>query len=89
MINWRAWLIAPGAAADNAGSNGDSLSATIIRLRGAASVETPAPLRATLHTRFPASVTGAVRRWWRRARLAVEALGWIIVAASIIAAVKP
>jgi len=64
------------------------MSATIIPLRRAESIDMPARLRSPLHARFPASATGAARRWWRRARLTVEALGWIIVAASIIAAVK-
>jgi hypothetical protein len=64
------------------------MSATIIPLRGAENVETLARLRSPLHARFPASASGALRRWWRRARLTVEVLGWIIVAASIIATVK-
>lgn len=44
------------------------MSATIIPLRDAENVETPARLRSPLHARFPASATGAARRWWRRAR---------------------
>jgi len=35
-----------------------------------------------------ASLTGALRRSWHRARLLVEAFGWVIVAASIIATVR-
>jgi hypothetical protein len=58
------------------------MSATVIPFRRAENVETPGPLRAPLRPSYFASATGAAWRWWRRARLTVEALGWIIVAAS-------
>ncbi len=64
------------------------MAATIILLRGAQNVETPAPLRSPLQPALRASVTGATRRWGHRARLAVEAVGWFVVAASIIAAIR-
>jgi hypothetical protein len=63
------------------------MSAQIIPLSRAENVETLAPLRSPLHARLPASLTGAARLWWHRARLSVEAVGWIVLAASIIAAV--
>lgn len=43
------------------------------------------PLQPTLR----ASLTGAATRLWRFARLWVEGLGWLVIAASIIAAVMP
>lgn len=64
------------------------MSAQIIPLSRAANVETPATLRPPLQARLPAWLTGAARRWWHRARLSVEVLGWIVVAASTIAAIK-
>lgn len=64
------------------------MAAQIIPLRGAQNVETPVPLHPPLQAAFRASVGGAARRWWHRARLFVEAVGWIVVAASVIAAVR-
>jgi hypothetical protein len=64
------------------------MSAQIIALRGAESLETPQPLCPPLHARSGVSLGVSGRHWWHRTRLTVEALGWIIVAASIIAAVK-
>ena len=64
------------------------MSAQIIPLSRAENVETPAPLRSPRHARFPASVTGALRRFWYRTRLSVEVLGWITIAASIYAVTK-
>lgn len=63
------------------------MAAQIIPLTGAQKGETPAPLPSLLQPTVRASLTGAARRWWHRARLSVEAVGWIIVAASIIAAI--
>lgn len=64
------------------------MSAQIIPLSRAENGETPAPLRSPLHARLPAWLTGAARRYWHRVRLTVEVLGWIVVVASIIAAIK-
>lgn len=64
------------------------MAAQIIPLIRAANVETPAPLSSPLQARLPASLTGAAQLWWHRARLSVEVVGWIVVAASIIAAIK-
>jgi hypothetical protein len=63
------------------------MSATIIPLSRPENGDTPAYLCPPLHARLPASLTGAVRLWWHRARLSVEAVGWIVVAASIYAAI--
>ena len=62
------------------------MSAQIIPFARSENVETPASLRPPLQARLPAWLTGAARRYWYRARLTVEALGWIVVAVSIIAA---
>ena len=64
------------------------MSAQIIPLSRAENVETLAPLCPPLHARARASLTGAARLWWHRARLTVEVAGWIVLAASITAAVK-
>ena len=64
------------------------MSAQIILLKGAENVGTPAPLRSPLPTQFRASLGGAVRLCWHRVRLSVEAFGWIVVAASSIAAIR-
>lgn len=64
------------------------MSATIIPLTGAENDETPAPLCPPVHDRARASLTGAARRYWHRTRLLVEAVGWIVVAVSIIAAIR-
>lgn len=64
------------------------MSAQIIPLSRPTNVETPAPLRSPLHALLPASLGVSGRRWWHRARLSVEAVGWIVLAASIIAAIK-
>ena len=63
------------------------MSAQIIPLNRAENVGTPAPLRSPLQARLSTWLTGAARRWWHRARLGVEVLGWVVVAASLIALV--
>jgi hypothetical protein len=65
-----------------------AMSAQIIRLSRAENVETPAPLRPPPHPSFRASLTGAARRYWRRTRLIAEGFGWIVMVASIIAALR-
>jgi hypothetical protein len=65
-----------------------TMSAHIIPLSRAENVETPAPLCPPLDAPLPAWLTGALRRYWHRARLSVEVLGWIVVAASIYAVAK-
>lgn len=65
----------------------NSMSATIIPLTGAENGETPAPLSSPLHVRARASLTGAAGRLWAFARLWAEGLGWLVIVASIIAAV--
>ena len=62
------------------------MSAQIIPLTRAENGDTPAALRAPLQRRLPAWLTGAARRHWHRTRLSVEVVGWIVVAASMIAA---
>lgn len=43
------------------------------------------PLQPTLR----ASLTGAAARLWHRLRQFAETLGWLVIAASIIAAIRP
>jgi hypothetical protein len=64
------------------------MAAQIIPLSRPKKAETPSPLCPPLHAHLPASLTGAARLWWHRARLTVEALGWVVLATSVIAAVK-
>lgn len=61
----------------------------VIRLSGAENGETPAPLRSPLRPSFRAALTGAAARLWRFARLWAEGLGWLVIVASIIVAVRP
>lgn len=65
------------------------MAATIIPLRGAQNGETPAPLRLPPKPALRASVTGAGRRLGHRLRQFAETLGWLVIVASIIAAVTP
>jgi hypothetical protein len=62
------------------------MSATIIPLTGAENGEMPSPLSSPLQPTLPASLTGAVRRSWAFARLWAEGLGWLVIVASILAA---
>lgn len=56
----------------------------VVPIRAVVAVEPHADdHRATI----PASLTGAARRYWRRARLMVEAFGWLCAAASLYASV--
>jgi hypothetical protein len=64
------------------------MSAQIIPLSRAENIETPALLRPPLQPSFRAALTGALRRYWHRARLTVEAFGWLCAAASIIVALR-
>ena len=65
-----------------------AMSAQIIPFSRAENVEMPAPLRPPPQPAFRASLTSAVQRYWRRTRLIVEGFGWIVIAASIIAALR-
>lgn len=65
------------------------MSATIIPLTGAENGVTPSPLSSTLQPTLRASLSGAAERLWRFARLWAEGLGWLVIAASIIAAFRP
>jgi len=64
------------------------MSATIIPLRrtenGGEQSSPCSPGEPTLRT----SLAGALHRGWQRVRSTVEAFGWIVVAASIVAAIK-
>ena len=64
------------------------MSATIIPLTGAEKGETPSPLSSPLQPPIRAALTGAAGRLWRFARLWAEGLGWLVIVASLIAAVK-
>ena len=64
------------------------MSAQIIPLRRAENVETPASLCPPTQPTLPASLIGALRRYWRRTRLTVEGFGWLCAAASIFAAIR-
>jgi hypothetical protein len=46
-----------------------------------------APHAPTRRRMIPARLTGSSRRWWRRARLSIEVIGWLCTAASIYALV--
>jgi hypothetical protein len=63
------------------------MSAAIIPLRGAKNGEEAVPLRPHPPTPFRAALTGAAGRLWAFARLCSEGLGWLVIVASIIAAV--
>ena len=63
------------------------MAAQIIPLKGAENSETPAPPRPPIHNGARASLTDAGRRLWAFARLWAEGLGWLVIVASIIAAV--
>lgn len=63
------------------------MTAQIILLSRPENGEKPAALHGPPNPARGALLTRAVRRCWYRARQAVEAFGWIMVAASIIAAV--
>lgn len=64
------------------------MTAQIIRLSRPENGEKPAALHRPPNSARRALLTRAARRWWHRARQAVEAFGWIIVAASIIAVIR-
>jgi hypothetical protein len=64
------------------------MSAQIIPLSRAENVGTPATLCPPTEQPFRASLTGALRRHWRRTRLTVEAFGWLCAAASIFAVLR-
>jgi hypothetical protein len=66
----------------------NSMTAEIIPLSRAQNPEMLTPLRPPLYARWPASLAGAGRLWWHRARLSVEVVGWIVVAASVIQALR-
>ena len=59
----------------------------VIPLTGAANSETPSALCPPSEPSIRASLTGAAARLWRFARLWAEGLGWLVIVASIIAAV--
>jgi hypothetical protein len=46
-----------------------------------------APYADTRQAILPHALTGALRRYWRRARLGIEAWGWLCAAASFYALV--
>jgi hypothetical protein len=81
------WLIATRGGTDDASSNGDSMSATIIPLTGAENGEKAVPLRPRPRASFRAALTGAAARLWSFVRIWAEGLGWLVIVASIIAAV--
>lgn len=60
----------------------------VVELRGSENGETLSALCPPSEPSFRAALIGAARLWWHRARLSVEAVGWIVLAASIIAAIK-
>lgn len=59
----------------------------VIPLTGAANDEAPSALRPPSEPSIRAALTGAAGRLWRFARLWAEGLGWLVIVASIIAAV--
>ena len=58
------------------------MTAQIIPLSRPENGETPAALHRPPKPTHRASLTGALRRSWHRARLLVEVFGWVMVAAS-------
>ena len=60
----------------------------VVPLTGAENGETPSALRPYPPASFRAALTGAAGRLWRFARLWAEGLGWLVIVASIIAAVR-
>lgn len=64
------------------------MSATIIPLTGAQIGEKAAPPHAYPPTPSRAALTGAVRSLWVFARRWAEGLGWLVIVASIIAAIR-
>lgn len=64
------------------------MTAQIIPLSRPKNGKPPAALHRAPKLTRRASLTGAVRRYWHRARLSVEVFGWVVLAASIIAAVR-
>lgn len=64
------------------------MSATIIPLTGAKKAGDSVPLRPYPPTPFRAALTGAGQSLWVFMRRWVEGLGWLVVVASIIAAVR-
>jgi len=64
------------------------MTAQIIPLSPAENGKTSAVVHRPPKPTRRASLTGALRRCWHRARLSVEVFGWIVLAASIIAAVR-
>jgi hypothetical protein len=60
----------------------------VIPLTGAENGKRPAPLCSPLQPTLRASVTGAGRRLWGFARLWAEGLGWLLIIAAIIAAIR-
>ena len=71
-----------------AAASEDSMTAQIIPLSRPENGKTPAALHRPPEPTYRASLTGALRRSWHRVRLLVEAFGWIVLTASIIAAVR-
>lgn len=59
----------------------------VVELRGSENGETSLALRPYPPASFRASLTGAAGRLWRFAPLWAEGLGWLVIVASIIAAV--
>ncbi|APL95496.1 hypothetical protein SIDU_13790 [Sphingobium indicum B90A] len=64
-----------------------SMSATIIPLTDPQNGETASPLCSPLQPTHRASLTGARRPLWMFVRRWVEGLGWLVIVASIIAAI--
>lgn len=65
-----------------------SMAAQIIPLSRRENVETPARLCSPLHAPLSSSLTCRARRLWHRLRQFAETLGWFVIVASIIAAVR-
>jgi hypothetical protein len=60
----------------------------VIPLTGPAKGETPSPSRPCPPTPLRAALTGSAGAVWRFARRWAEGLGWLVIAASIIAALR-
>lgn len=60
----------------------------VIPLTGAQNGGMPAPLSTPLQPTLRASLTGAAARLWSFVRRWVEGLGWLVIVASIIAAIR-